>query len=167
MASLTIPEVEAIQTTLNAIKYKRARLLKGLFLLLETITKARGYVHSVDEVSFNVKSWRDKSRMQTPVIYIIDDRTDIKRKAGRTCWEYTWSIPLFCVVRDDDIFDLENFIGDVETAIYDNNSLFGNVSKMEVVTIITDNQLFSEIDGVHLAEITVDLEYVRDARSAL
>lgn len=165
MAALTIIEVQAIQTTINTLRSKRARILKGLQLLLQTITMDRNYSDTVEEVSFNVKGWRDKTTDQTPVIYIIDDATDIVRHAGMIR-EFSWKIPIFGVVKGVDMMAFEEFIADIEECIYDNNSLFGNVNKMEINSISTDNQLFSQMmdDGPHLFELVLDIQYTRNAR---
>lgn len=165
MASLTIPEVQANQTILNALSSKRARLMKALLLLLPTITTSRGYTTNVETVSFNVKAWRDLPADQTPSIYIIDDQTKLIKHAG-CIREYTWTVRLFGCVKDKDIMMFEEFIADIEECIYDNNTLFGQVNKVEVEEVTTDNQLFSEINdnGAHLFEMVLGVEYTRKAR---
>jgi len=162
MAALTIPEVQAIQAQLATMQSKRVRLMKGLEALLKTITTAKGYTTNVESVSFDVKSWRDLPADQTPVIYIVDGSTQITRHAG-CIREYVWKIELFGCVKDKDFISFEEFISDVEQCIYDNRSLFGEVNKMEIVDIVTDNQLFSEINGngSRLYSMFVDLEFTR------
>jgi hypothetical protein len=164
---LPLDQVQAILAVTNAIPSKRGRILKALSLLLPTITKTNGYNNSAEGVSFDVKSWADKTEDQTPWIYIVDDKTQITRHAGQMR-EFVWDIRLFGVLKGKDIMTFETFITDIEQCIYDNNSLFGNVNKMEVEEVTTDNQLFSEINdsGAHLFEMVVKMEYTRSARDA-
>ncbi len=164
MAALTAEEVTAIRTYLATINSKRARVLEAVRMLTETITTERGYTQSVKEVSYNVKGWRDKTTPQTPVIYIVDDRTQITKHAGLVR-EYAWTLRLFGVCRELTLPDFERFLSDVEQCIYDNNCLFGECNKMEVDEITTDNQLFSGLDGTHLFEVSVTVEYTRSARN--
>ncbi len=164
MAKLTLSEVQAVQTELNAIRYQRMRILKAVQRMLQTITKARGYTASVDEVLFEVNDSRSRSAGRTPVIYIVDNRVREIRHAGRTR-EMTWNVYLYVIVRDYEIEDFEDFIGDVEECLFDNNTLFGNISKLEIPNIITDQQMFNAIDGVFQAEIELEIEYIRCARS--
>jgi len=165
MAQLTFPEIEAIQTYLAPITSKRARIMEAMRKLLETITVEKGYTVDVKEVSYNVKSWRDKTTAQCPVIYIVDNTTQITRHAG-CVREYKWTLALFGVCREMDIVDFEKFLSDLETCLNDNNNLFGEINKMEVDEITTDNQLFSGLDGTHLFEFSVGVEYTRSARNA-
>lgn len=167
MAALTLLEVQAIQLKINPLRSKRVRILQGLKLLLNTITKDRGYTHTVEEAGFDVKTWRDKTAEQTPVIYIVDDTAQLIKHAG-CIREYTWTIRLFGVLKGKDLIDFEEFIADVEECIYDNNTLFGQVNKMECNQVTTDNQLFSELNdsGAHLYEIELGVEYTRNARSS-
>lgn len=163
MAQLTIPEVQAIQAELNVLKSKRARLFKAMLKLLETITKDRGYTQTVMEVSEKVALWRDKAKEHTPVIFLIDDETQIVPHAGKVR-EYLWNMTVFGVVREMDEVAFEEFIADIEECIDDNNTLFGQINKMEVTNILTDNQLFSGQDGTRLFSLDVRLEYTRGAR---
>lgn len=164
---LPIPQVQSIQAQLALLHSKRAKIMQGLKLLLPTITKTNGYTSTVEEVSFDVKGWRDKSAEQTPVIYIIDSLTKIVRHAG-TVREYDWQIPVFGCYKAVDIITFEEFISDIEQCIYDNNTLFGQVNKMEVDQVLTDNQLFSELNesGTHLFEISLLVQFTRHARDS-
>ena len=166
MAKLSNTEIQEIQTTVNQYRSKRMRILKALELILATIDKNRGYASNIIEVSFDVALWRDKSNGETPIIFIVDDTTNITRHAG-CVREYAWRVRLFGVVRDADIIDFEEHIADVETCLYDNNTLAGQVAKVEVDEIITDNQLFSELEGTHLYEMILSIEYTRNARVAV
>lgn len=167
MSQISIPEVQQIQTLLAQMPSKRARILKGLELLLKTVNKDNGYVVGLTNVSFNVKGWRDLPADQTPVAYIVDSNTILVRHAG-CVREYIWDIEVFGCVKDKDIWDFENCIADVEQSIYDNNTLFGEVNKMEVENILTDNQLFSQVqdNGAQLFSMVVKMEFTRRARNA-
>lgn len=160
MAILTVPEVQAIQAEIVNIRSKRMRLLRSMQLLLQTITKSRGYNTDIVEVSFDVKSWRDKSGPQTPVAYIIDDTTILRKHAG-CIREYEWTLRIFGVVREKTIQEFEEFISDIEEAIYDNNTLFGEANLMWIPEITTDNQLFSGLDGTHLFEAATSVAFTR------
>jgi hypothetical protein len=167
MAILTQVEIIEIKDYIVTIPSKRARLLEAMRLILETITTGRGYSKTVCEVSYDVKGWETKSEDQTPVIYIIDDTTDITRHAG-CIREYRWRVRLYGVFKggDNSIVDLEKFISDIEQCIYDNNTLASEVNKMEIDQITTDNQLFSVQQDSHLFEIVVTIEYTRKARNS-
>lgn len=160
MPALSQAQVQAIQAQLLPIKSKRFRLMEAMRLLMESVTITNGYNTNVIEVSFDVKSWRDKSAPQTPVVYIIDDFTKITKHAG-CVREYEWTIRLFGVCREKSMQEFEEFIADLEEAIMTNNSLFGEVNLMWVPEITTDNQMFSEFDGTRLYEMTVVLAFTR------
>jgi hypothetical protein len=164
MAQLTIPEVQQIQALIAPIRSKRGRIRRAVKELMATITKSRGYSIDVVEASYNVKGWESKAAPETPVIYIIGDTQQIVKHAGRIR-EYTWTLRLFGVVRERTIEELDEFLADIEESIDDNNSLFGEVNKVEVPEVSTDNQLFSEFDGTHLFEVVIDVEYTRAARA--
>lgn len=143
------------------------RILAAIEILMNSISIANGYKSNVLEVSFNAKNWRDKTRGNTPTVFIVDDVTSVVRHAGHVR-EYTWSVSLFCVLRDASVEEFEDFIADLETAVYDNNTLFGQVNKIEINEIMTDGQLFAELTdtGTKLVSIDLDILYTRDARSA-
>lgn len=166
MPSIPIPDVQAIQAQLATYSSKRVRIIKGLEALLKTVTKDNGYVVGLQNVSFDVKTWRDVSADQTPIAYIVDSNTVLIRHAG-CVREYVWDIEVFGCVKDKDIVDFEQCIADIEQSIDDNNSLFGEVNKMEVENIMTDNQLFSQIqnNGAQLFSMVVKMEFTRNARN--
>ncbi len=129
--------------------------------MLQLVKKANGYNHTVQNVSFDVRGWDDVIEAETPIIFIVDDRTEnIKRYAGRGR-EYVWNIRLFGIVKERTFIEFEEIITDIEKCIEDNQQLVGLISKMEVDQVVTDNQLFSEKDGTHLFEIEVKVEYIR------
>jgi len=165
MATLNQAQIIAIHDKIKNIQSKRARIMEGLRLILETITTVNGYTENVCEVTYEVKGWKDKSEDQTPVLYIIDDATTITRHAG-CVREYVWQIRIYGVYRQGDILKLEEFISDVEQCVYDNNTLASEVNKCEVTQITTDNQLFSVQNQTHLFEMIVSAEYTRKARSS-
>ena len=167
MATLPQPEIIEIKNEISAIPSQRARILEAIRLILSTITTGRGYSKTVCEVGYDVKGWQTKSEDQTPVIYIIDDTTDITRHAG-CVREYRWRVRLYGVFKggNNSIIDVEKFITDIEQCIYDNNSLAAEVNKVEVDSIATDNQLFSVQQDTHLFEIVLLVEYTRQARDA-
>lgn len=167
MSRLNQAEIQAIDAEISPITSKRARILEAMRLILQTITTIKGYSESVCEVSYDVKGWQEKSEDQTPVIYIIDDTTEITKHAG-CIREYEWRVRLYGIYRggDNSIIDVEKFITDIEQCIYDNNTLASQVNKMEILTVTTDNQLFSVQQDTHLFEIVVGVEYTRKARDA-
>jgi hypothetical protein len=164
MAALSMAKVLEIQAILNAKKYKRTRVFVGLIELLKTISKTGGYETNVDEVLDDVESWEERAKERSPVIYVVDDDTRLVRHAG-CVREYTWLFKLYVVVRDDDTETMENLIGDIEECIDDNNTLLGQVNKMEIPRILTDGQLFKRRAHVQLTEMTVEILYTRGARS--
>ena len=167
MPQIPQPDIVLIQQQLATMPSKRSRILKGIELLLKTVDKDNGYIVGLRNVSFNVKGWQDLPEDQTPVAYIVDSNTMIVRHAG-CVREYTWDIEVFGCVKGKDIWDFENLIADVEQAIYDNNTLFGECNKMEVENILTDNQLFSQTqqNGAQLFSMVVKMEFTRKARNA-
>ena len=142
------------------IRSRRMRILLVLKKILETITKANGYTIDVDEVSFDVKSWRDRTSGNTPVIYIVDNNQVAKRFAGKTR-QYTWNLLLFGVVKEEDIEVFEEFLADIEECVELNGWLGGIATKSEVNDIKTDNQLFSETERTHLFEMQIQVEFCR------
>lgn len=166
MPAVPIPTVQQYQAQLALMPSKRARILRGIELLLKTITKDAGYVEGLQNTSFDVKSWRDIAADQTPIAYIVDSNTVLVRHAG-CIREYVWDIEVFGCVKEKDIWTFENVIADIEQAIDDNNTLFGEVNKMEVENILTDNQLFSQVqsNGAQLFSMIVKVEFTRKARN--
>ncbi|MDZ4810753.1 MAG: hypothetical protein SGI96_21160 [Bacteroidota bacterium] len=154
------PKVAEFQAYIETIDSKRMRILEAMRLLLREVKVENGYKTEIMEVSYDVKMWRDKSIGQTPVVYIIDDTSNLVTHAGHIR-EYVWNIRLFGVIREKTIVEFEEFISDMETAIYDNNTLFGQCNLVRVREISTDNQLFSELDGTHLFEMNAEVLYTR------
>lgn len=160
MPTLTIPEVQAIQAELLPIKSKRHRIMYAMQKLLKTVDQAHGYNQNIYDCTFDVKGWRDKAAHESPTVYVIDDTTILKTHAG-CVREYEWTLRLFGVVREKSIQEFEEFMSDVEEAIYTNNTLFGECNLMRIPEITTDNQLFSGLDGTHLFEVVCTVLYTR------
>ena len=167
MATLTQIEIQEIDSKISEIKSKRGRIMEGLRLIFEkSITKANGYTVNLDEATFNVRGWRDRNSYNTPVIYIVDDNQVRSRNAGcgRT---YDWTLQVYTHYYGEDLIAFEEFIADVEECIDDNNSIAGQINKMEVENIISDGQFFSSEDTEdhHLAQMTIGITYFRNARN--
>jgi hypothetical protein len=142
----------------------RGRILKNLERQLETITVANGYSIGVVNVTTSVKNWHDTPAAETPVIYIIDEETSPKYHAGRLI-EWEWDISLFVVMRDKTQLEMEEHVSDIIECVGKNRTLAftdsnpGPSSSIIVKRIVTDNQLFSEIEGSQLFKITLVVKY--------
>ena len=120
----------------------------------------------VCDVTFNVHSWNSVLESETPKLFIVDDAADVERQAGKTRF-YTWKVLIFGVVKDREMDEFEQHLADVQECLEINGYLGGLVNKIEVNTIRTDNQLFSEKELTHLYEMGIQIEYVQcwgDAR---
>lgn len=142
---------------------RRGKILKNLQRQLETITIANGYSRAVTTVTTNVKNWRDTPEAETPIIYIIDDNTDYQYHAGRLT-ERKWTISLFGVMKNQTQLDMEEFIADIETCMMRNSTLNFDgagpiVGYTKITNIVSDSQLFSEIEGSQLFKVTLEILY--------
>lgn len=149
---------------------RRAKILMNLQSQLQTITTANGYSRDVQTVTTNVKPWSATPEAETPVIYIIDEKTEYRYHAGKLT-DRSWIVGLFLVMKNKTQLDLEEMIADIETCLFKNSRLAfpatitlnnpsGAVaSHMRVLEIITDNQLFSEIEGAQLAKLSIEIIY--------
>lgn len=166
MAILTQPEIIVIKNKIIGIKSKRGRIMEGLRLILETITKNRGYTQTLDEATFVIRGWEDRTKDNTPVIYIVDDNQLRSKNAGQIR-NYDWVINLFAHYYGEDLIEFEEFLADIEECIDDNNTIASEINKMEVEQIISDGQLFASNDTSehHLAQITLGILYTRKARN--
>jgi hypothetical protein len=151
---------------------RRARILKNLQRQLETITLANGYAQPVYKVTMNVKNWHDTPQAETPTIYIVDDQTRPVYHAGRLV-EWEWDIDLYGVMRDKSQLEMEELISDLIDCLFVNITLSfdgvrpGPVAHIRVKNIVTDNQLFSEIEGSQLFKMSITVKYtacVEDTR---
>lgn len=145
-------------------KSRRARILYALQLALETIKKENGFATDVYRVTTAVKSWRDVTEDQSPTLYIIDENTQYEYKATAMV-ERTWSIGLYGVMKNQDQYKMEELIADIEECLAKNERLQypgepGPVSYSRITNITTDNQLFSEIEGMQLFKISLNLKYI-------
>ncbi len=141
---------------------RRGKILKNLQLQLETITEDNGYTTTVQKVTTAVKNWNDTAEAECPVIYIIDENTQYTYHAGKLT-ERVWTIGLYGVMKNKSQTEMEEFISDIEECLNKNQRLAfpenQPISYSRIKNIITDNQLFSEIEGSQLFKITVDLTY--------
>lgn len=144
---------------------RRANILKNLQRQLETISTENGYAHTVHKVSTHVRNWHDLAVAETPVIFIIDENTTYNYNAGRTL-EHEWKIGLYGMMKEKSQYEMEEFISDIEECLFKNVTLSfdgqtpGPISHLRILDIITDNQLFSEIEGSQLFKVTINLRYV-------
>jgi hypothetical protein len=143
---------------------RRGKILQNLQRQLETITVDNGYANSVVKVTTNVKNWADTPEAETPIIYIVDDNTDYNYHAGKTV-ERSWFVDLYGVMKNKEQVDLEEFIADVEECLTKNQTLAfpetgGIVSHIRIKNIVTDGQLFSEIEGSQLFKVTLQINYI-------
>lgn len=142
---------------------KRGKIFQNLQRQLQTITTDNGYAQTVVEVSFNVKGWLDKVASETPVLYLVDTVTHYTYHAGRLT-EREWTIAIVGHMRDRLQSDMEELIADIETCLFKNVTLnFPDTgptcSHMRVTNIVTDNQLFSEVEGSQLFRVEVMVRY--------
>lgn len=147
------------------LKSRRAKILLGLQKQLETITVPNGYAHSVCKVTTSVHNWHETPAAETPVIYIVDRNTRTVYGAGRTVQRF-WTIDLFGVMRDKSQLEMEEFISDIEVCLSKNLTLRYDdvntaVGHFRVTDIITDGQLFSEIENSQLFKVTVEFIYTQ------
>lgn len=143
---------------------RRGRILENLIAQLQTITTANGYSQNVAEVTMDVRTWGEKPAAECPVIYIVDESTTLNYKPTKTL-EMEWQVALFAYMRDQSQIQMEEFVSDIVQCIFKNVTLadtLGNksVSHVRVRNIVTDNQLFSQIEGSQLFKITLDLLYM-------
>jgi len=167
MTSLTQPEVQEIDSQISGIRSKRGRIMEGLRLIFEqSIKRSNGYTVDLDEATFIIRGWQDRTKETTPVIYIVDDNQNRSRNAG-CLRNYDWVIQLYVHYHGDNLIEFEEFIADVEECIDDNNTIAQQINKMEVENIISDGQLFASEDTAehHLAQITLGIIYTRKARN--
>ena len=148
-----------------AFQSRRARIIEALVKQLKTISIANGYYTNVNEVSLDVKNWQDKPEAETPVLYVIDERTAPQYHAGRTL-EVSWFFGIYGYMRNKSQYEMEEFIADIEKCLDNNRQLSFNgerglVNHHRVIDITTDNQMFSEIEGSQLFKIGLEILYTR------
>ena len=142
---------------------KRGKILNNLIRQLQTITPDNGYAQNVVEVTSNVKGWLDKVGAETPVLYIVDDNTVYTYHAGRLT-EREWNVSIIGHMRDRLQTDMEELISDIETCLFKNVTLNfpetgATCSHLRITNIITDNQLFSEVEGSQLFRVNIVIRY--------
>jgi hypothetical protein len=150
---------------------RRGRILVNLQRQLETITAANGYAQQVYKVTSNVKNWFETPAAETPVIYIVDEETSPQYHAGKLV-EWEWRIGLFGVMRDKTQVQMEEFISDIQDCLFANGTLSfdgiapGPCAQIRMGNIITDNQLFSEVEGSQLFKVQIVVKYSASAFTA-
>ncbi len=150
---------------MEAVKSRRGRIMDALKAQLDTIIKGELYATTCYEVSFNVKNWYQKPEAETPVLYIIDKREARKYGPGKTL-EISWFVDIYGFMRGRSQEQMEEFIADIDKCLDLNRTLSFNgerglVNHHRVADIITDNQMFSEIEGSQLFCISLEILYTR------
>lgn len=143
---------------------RRGRILKNLKRQLETITVANGYVNNVQKVTFNARNWAEYPVAETPILFIVDDTTQYAYHAGKLT-ERTWDLGIYGFMRDKTQEEMEEFISDIEECLVKNITLTfdniypGPVAHMRIKNIITDGQMFAELEGSQLFKMTISVIY--------
>lgn len=144
---------------------RRARILNNLVRQLQTIktTDPLNYSRNIYDATTSVKTWAQTPESSTPMIYVIDEDTQIQYHAGTTL-EMTWNISLYGVMKGTTQLDMEEFISDIMVCLSANARLSfedtgPQISHIRIRNIITDSQLFSEIENSQLFKMTVSLIY--------
>jgi hypothetical protein len=147
-----------------AYRSRRANILANLQRQLETITTDNGYTSSVQKVTTSVKNWNDTAEAECPVLYLVDENTQYTYHAGKKT-ERTWTVSIYGVMKNKSQMEMEELIADIEEALMKNQTLTfedynpGPLAYIRIQNIVTDNQLFSEIEGSQLFKITLLLSY--------
>lgn len=144
---------------------RRARIMVNLQKQLETITTENGYTTNVVKVTTAVKNWTDTAEAETPVLYIIDEVTNpIYGPSKHMEWE--WTIGIYGVMKNKDQVSMEELIADIMECVFKNQTLYfgeargpGPAAQIRIGGVITDNQLFSEIEGSQLFKVPLIIKY--------
>lgn len=143
---------------------RRGQILTALLKQLQTLTIANGYTFDVYKVTTAVKNWENTPEAETPVIYIVDESTKPVYHAGKLN-EFEWQVALYSVMRNRTQVEMEEFISDIMQCLFKNVTLYDpdtevrTVSHLRILNIISDNQLFSEIENSQLFKITLEIRY--------
>lgn len=144
---------------------RRAKILVNLQRQLETITVANGYATTLHTVTTRVRNWHETPEAETPCLYIIDENTRYIYHAGKTL-EHEWTIGLFGVMKNRSQVEMEELIADIEECLFKNGTLSfdgirpGPISHLRITNVISDSQLFSELEGSQLFKVEVSFKYV-------
>jgi hypothetical protein len=146
-----------------ALQSKRARILAALMKQLETISTTNGYATNVAKVTTNVHNWYETPEAETPVLYVVDESMNYQYFPSRLS-EREWVVAVYGVMKNRSQFEMEELIADVETCLTKNQTLSfdgerGLVNHHRIQNIVTDNQLFSEIEGSQLFKVSVQILY--------
>lgn len=144
---------------------QRALILRNLQKQLRTITKADGYSANIYDASFDVKTWDQIPESETPMVYIVDENAQYTYHPGRLV-EVTWDVSLFCIMKNRSQLEMEDFIADLDICLTKNAPLsFPEtgpvINHIRIKNIITDNQLFSQVDNSQLFKMTLSLIYTK------
>lgn len=148
-----------------AYQSRRARILENFIRQLQTITTANGYAVNVAKVSTDVRGWAETPEAECPILYVIDETTNYLYGPGKTT-QREWILSVYGVIKNKDQFFMEELIADIETCLFKNVTLSfdgeipGPVSHMRIQNIVSDSQMFSQIEGSQLFKMTVQLLYV-------
>lgn len=163
-----VPPIKPPQATVEpaqaTIQSRRGKILSALRAQLFTIQQNNGYATNVKNVSLDVKLWEELGPTDCPYLFIIDGRTKYQYHPG-TLTERLWYVDIFGVLKQGTQLDMEELIADIETCLMNNVTLSadgvtkGPIDHHRIGEIITDNQLFRQIDGSQLFKITLELVY--------
>lgn len=151
---------------------RRGKILQNLLKQLNTIKLDNGYSRNIYEATTNVKTWSQVPEANTPTVYVVDADDTRTYHAGKLT-EVSWNVDLYGVMKNAEQVDMEEFISDIEVCLTKNvtlgfpetatpDNLAGRtIAQIRIKDIITDNQLFSEIESSQLFKITITLIYTK------
>lgn len=144
---------------------QRAKILNNLQRQLRTITTTNGYSRNIYDASLTVKTWTQVPEANTPTVFIVDEDAQYTYHPGKLI-EVQWNIALYGVMKNKTQLEMEEFISDMDVCLTQNASLsFSDtgkvVSHIRIRNVITDDQLFAEIDGSQLFKMTISLIYTK------
>lgn len=147
-----------------AYQSRRAKILYALQRTLETIKITNGFATDVYKVSTSVNTWNSIPEHESPTLFLVDENTQYNYRATKLV-ERVWTVGIYGVMKNGDQYKMEELISDIEERLASNETLAvdgekGPVSFTRIVNIITDNQLFSEIENSQLFKITVSITYI-------
>jgi hypothetical protein len=144
---------------------RRGRIIQALVKQLQTITTDAGYGTTVNEVSLNVTNWAAKPEAETPVLYIIDNRSQYKYNSSKLL-EVSMFVSIFGFMRNRTQLEMEVLIADIEKCLDNNRTLSFDgerqlINHHRFTDIITDGQFFSVSEGSQLFRMDVEILYTR------
>lgn len=147
----------------NPPNSRRGQIFNNLIRQLQTITTDNGYAQNVISVSYIVKTWAQLTEPETPALFIVDETSQWKYHAGQR-QEVTWQISIYGVMKNKNQFDMEELVSDIALCLSKNVVLSftdtgGVCSLIEIKDVVTDNQMFAEIDGSQLFKVIILVKY--------